>query len=60
MKNDYEIEFSINVTDVLQKSDLIPIDNHFNKLLKGFLETPGRVAQPSYNFDVIVSYIFIF
>lgn len=52
MKNDYNIEFAVNITDVMQKSDLIPIDNHFEKLLKGFLETPGRVPQPSYNFDV--------
>lgn len=60
MNNDYEIDFSINVTDWMKKPDLLPLDDNFNKLLKGFLETPGRVPQPSYNFFVILLVSFIF
>lgn len=53
MNNNYTIDFSVNVTDWLKKPDLLPIDNNFDKLLKGFLETAGRVPQHSYNFYVI-------
>ncbi|XP_025194656.1 peroxidase-like isoform X2 [Melanaphis sacchari] len=57
MNKDYEIEKSIRLTDWMTKSDLIPINDNFDKLLKGFIETPGRVFQPSYNFD-ISNYLF--
>lgn len=53
MNKKYGIENSINVTDWLNKPNLLPVDDNFDKLIKGFLETPGRVAQPSYNFYVI-------
>lgn len=53
MNKDYKIENSVNVTDWMLKPDLLPLDDNFDKLLKGFLETAGRVAQPSYNFYVI-------
>lgn len=52
MDNDYHTVFSVNITDWLNKPDLLPIRHNFDLLLKGFLETPGRVAQPSYNFQV--------
>lgn len=52
MGNDYKTEFAVNITDWMNKPDLLPIGNNFDLLLKGFLETPGRVAQPSYNFQV--------
>lgn len=53
MNKNYQIEDSIIVTDWMQKPDLFPIDNNFDKILKGFLETAGRVSQPSYNFYVM-------
>lgn len=53
MDKDYKIEDSIIITDWLAKANLLPLDNNFDKLLKGLLETPGRIPQPSYNFYVI-------
>lgn len=50
MNNDYKIENTIKITDWMSKADLIPLDDNFDKLLKGFIETPGRMLQPSYNF----------
>lgn len=37
------------------KPDLLPKKNNYDELLRGFLETPGRIPQPSYNFYVILS-----
>lgn len=54
MSKDYVVENSINVTDWMANPDLLPIGNNFDKLFKGFLETPGRISQPSYNFFVIL------
>lgn len=54
MDKDYKIEDSIIITDWLAKSNLLPIKNNFDKLVKGLLETPGRIPQPSYNFYVIL------
>lgn len=53
LNKNYGIDKSINITDWLNKPDLLPIDDNYDKLLKGFLETPGRIAQASYNFYVI-------
>jgi len=58
MNNDYKIENSAIITNWLLNADLIPLDNNFDKLLKGFIETPGRMVQPSYNFYVSLLYIF--
>jgi hypothetical protein len=55
MNKDYKTEFSVNVTDCLANPNLIPLNENFDKLIKGFLETPGRPVQPSYNFYVILS-----
>jgi len=52
MNKDYKIENSAIITDWILNADLIPLDNNFDKLLKGFIETPGRMVQPSYNFYV--------
>ncbi|XP_026807325.1 peroxidase-like [Rhopalosiphum maidis] len=52
INKDYKTEFSINVTDWMRESNLLPLQNNFDKLLKGFLETPGRLLQPSYNFYI--------
>lgn len=54
INKDYKTEYSINVTDWMGKSNLLPLQNNFDKLLKGFLETPGRLVQPSYNYYVIM------
>jgi len=52
MNNNYEIEKWVRIIDWMLVSDPLPIDNNFDKLLKGFIETPGRIVQPSYNFYV--------
>ncbi|XP_022169138.1 peroxidase-like [Myzus persicae] len=52
INKDYKTEYSINVTDWMGKSNLLPLQNNFDKLLKGFLETPGRLVQPSYNYYI--------
>jgi len=41
------------ITDWMSNPDMLPINNNFDKLLKGFLETAGRAPQSSYNFYVI-------
>lgn len=53
MNDDYEIVNAINITDWMNYPDMLPIDGIFDKFFKGLLETPGRLAQPSYNFFVI-------
>lgn len=57
MNKDYKIENSAIITDWILNADLIPLDNNFDKLLKGFIETPGRMVQPSYNF-YLSNYLF--
>ena len=52
MNKNNKIENSGKITDWMLNADLIPFDNNFDKLLKGFIETPGRMVQPSYNFYV--------
>jgi len=52
MNKNNKIENSAKITDWMLNSDLIPHDNNFDKLLKGFIETPGRMVQPSYNFYI--------
>ncbi|XP_025410649.1 peroxidase-like [Sipha flava] len=59
MNNEYEITSSENITDWMLRPVLLPIKDNFDKLLKGFLETPGRMVQPSYNF-YISNYLFSF
>jgi peroxidase len=56
MNKNYEVENSVKITDWMTKSDLIPLGDNFDKLLKGFIETPGRMVQPSYNFYVNLPY----
>ncbi|XP_050437286.1 peroxidase-like [Adelges cooleyi] len=52
INENYTHEEPIVITDWMGKPDLLPIGNNYDKLLRGFLETPGRVAQPSYNFFI--------
>lgn len=54
MSKDYVVENSMNITDWMANPDLLSIDYNFDKLFKGFLEIPGRISQPSYNFFVIL------
>lgn len=54
MNNDYKIESSENITDWMLRPALLPVKDNFDQLLKGFIETPGRMVQPSYNFHVIL------
>jgi len=58
MNKDYKIENSVIITNWILNADLIPLDNNFDKLLKGFIETPGRMVQPSYNFYVSLLCVF--
>jgi len=55
MNKNYKIENSVKITDWMVNPSLLPIDNNFDKLLKGLIETPGRMVQPSYNFYVSLS-----
>lgn len=54
MDNNYKIVNSMSINDWLTKPNLLSLDNNFDKLLRGLLETPGRIPQPSYNFYVII------
>jgi len=60
MNKNYKIEKSVKIIDWMLVSDPLPIDNNFDKLLKGFIETPGRMVQPSYNFYVSLSINYLY
>lgn len=60
MNNNYKIENWVRIIDWILVSDPLPIDNNFDKLLKGFIETPGRIVQPSYNFYVSFSLNYLY
>lgn len=51
MASNYSVVGDVEPSSTLAKPDLL-IGNVDN-LLRGFLETPGRAAQPSYNGLVI-------
>lgn len=53
MDKNYKIVDSISITDWFTKLDLLSLDNNFDELLNGLLETAsGRISRPSYNFYV--------
>lgn len=54
MDKNYKIVDSFSITDWLTKPNLLLLDDNFDELLKGLLETPGRISQPSYNFYVTI------
>jgi len=57
INKNYKVENSVKITDWMLVTDpIFPIDHNFDKLLKGFIETPGRISQPSYNFYVSLSF----
>jgi len=45
----YKIAFQVNLTDWMNKPDLLPMGQNINWLMRGFVETPGRKYQASYN-----------
>lgn len=47
MNANYSIIDEVEPSKVLLKPDLLV--GNFDYLLRGFLETPGRAVQPSYN-----------
>lgn len=60
MNKDYKIENRVIITDWMLRSDILPADDNFDKLLKGLIETPGRMVQPSYNFYVRLSLNYLY
>lgn len=47
MAANYSIVDEIEPSKILLKPDLLV--GNFDSMLRGFLETPGRAVQPSYN-----------
>lgn len=45
----YQIALQVNLTDWMDRPDLLPIDQNVDWLARGLLETPGREYQSSYN-----------
>lgn len=45
----YEITRQVNLTDWMNKPELLPIGQNVDLLMRGILETPGREFQASYN-----------
>lgn len=52
MAANYSIVDEVEPSRVLLKPDLLV--GNFDHMLRGFLETPGRAVQPSYNNLVIL------
>lgn len=47
-ENHYDFSHVL-LTDWMDKPDILPMSNSFDRLLRGFQETPTRIDQPSYN-----------
>lgn len=45
----YKIAFRVNLTDWMDRPDLIPMGQNVNWLTRGLVETPGREYQSSYD-----------
>lgn len=45
----YKIAFQVNLTDWMDRPDLLPMGQNVDWLARGLLETPGREYQASYN-----------
>lgn len=45
----YQIALQVNLTDWMDRPDLLPIGQNVDWLARGLLETPGREYQSSYN-----------
>lgn len=45
----YKVAFQVNLTDWMDRPDLLPMGQNFDWLIRGLVETPGREYQASYN-----------
>lgn len=45
----YKIADQVNITDWMDRPDLLPLGQNVDLLMRGLLETPGREYQSSYN-----------
>lgn len=45
----YKIAFQVNLTDWMDRPELLYMGQNFDWLMRGLLETPGREYQASYN-----------
>ncbi|XP_050523245.1 peroxidase-like isoform X1 [Daktulosphaira vitifoliae] len=59
INENYTEESTFIITDWMSKPNLLLVDDNYDKFIRGFLETPMRVSQPSYNF-FISNYNFAF
>ncbi|XP_025201922.1 peroxidase-like [Melanaphis sacchari] len=55
----YKVAFQVNLTDWMDRPDLLPMGKNVDWLTRGFVETPGREYQPSYN-QLISNFLFRF
>ncbi|VVC24327.1 Haem peroxidase,Haem peroxidase, animal type [Cinara cedri] len=55
----YKIAFQVNLTDWMDRPDLLPVGQNDDWLMRGLIETPGREYQASYN-PLISNYLFRF
>jgi len=54
----YKVAFQVNLTDWMDRPDLLPMGKNVDWLTRGLVETPGREYQPSYN--QLVRFLFIY
>lgn len=45
----YKIAFQVNLTDWMDRPDLLNMGQNFDWLIRGLIETPSREYQASYN-----------
>jgi len=55
----YKVAFQVNLTDWMDRPDLLPMGKNVDWLTRGFVETTGREYQASYNQLVRFFYIHI-
>lgn len=53
----YKIAFQVNLTDWMDRPDLLPMGQNVDWLMRGLVETPGREYQSSYNPLVRLVYV---
>lgn len=42
-------KMSVEITKTMNKPDLLPEEDNFDRFINGFLNQPARAEQPSYN-----------
>jgi len=45
----YKVAFQVNLTDWMDRPDLLPMGKNVDWLIRGLVETTGREYQASYN-----------